>query len=84
MVGMRKTRGTPQADEELFESVANGQEPKSTGVIGTNDLGTASPSSKALEAIPGVATKTADDSSEDNWEGGGRQACGSHCAPGGS
>jgi len=32
MVGIRKTRGTPQADEEFFESVANGQEPNSSGV----------------------------------------------------
>ncbi len=70
MVGMRKTRGIPQADEEFLESVASGQEPYSPGVIGTNDLGTESLSSKALEGIPGVATKTADDSSEDTGEEG--------------
>jgi len=70
MVGMRKTRGIPQADEEFLESVASGQEPYSPGVIGTNDLGTESLSSKALEGIPGVATKVADDASEDTGEEG--------------
>ena len=58
MVGMRKTHGTPQADEEFLESVAKG----------TDDLGTESSSSKALEGIPAVDTKAADDSSEDTWE----------------
>ncbi|MCZ6867004.1 MAG: hypothetical protein O7E55_06710, partial [Chloroflexi bacterium] len=70
MVGMRKTRGIPQADEEFLESVANGQEPTPPGVVGTNDLGTESLSSKALESIPGVATKVADDASEDTGEEG--------------
>ena len=70
MVGIGKKRGTPQADEEFFESVENGQKPNSSGVIGPNDLGTESSSSKALEGIPRVATKAADDSSEDTWEGG--------------
>ena len=65
MVGMRKTRGTAQADEEFLESVGNGQEPDSSRALGTED-----PSRNALEAIPGVATKTADASSEDNWEWG--------------
>ena len=72
MVGMRKTRGTAQADEEFLESVGNGQEPNSSGIIGTNDLGTESSSSKALESIPGVDTKAADDSGEDTWEGGAK------------
>ena len=67
MVGMRKTRGTPQADEEFLESVQNGQEPDSSRALGTED-----PSSKALEGIPGVATKAVDDSGEDTWEGGAR------------
>jgi len=58
MVGMKKTRGIPQADEEFLDSVASGQEPYSPGVLGTNDLGTEPLSSKALEGIPGVATKT--------------------------
>jgi len=67
MVGMRKTRGAAQADEEFLESVGNGQEPDSSRALGTED-----PSRKALEAIPGVATKAADDSSEDTWEGGAK------------
>ncbi len=58
MVGMRKSHGIPQADEEFLESVAKG----------TDDLGTESSSSKALESIPAVDTKAADDSSEDTWE----------------
>ena len=67
---MRKTRDTPQADEEVLESVENRQEPNSSGVIGTNDLRTESSSSKALKGIPGVATKAADDPGEDNREEG--------------
>ena len=67
MVGMRKKRGTPQADAEFLESVGNGQEPDASRAIGTED-----PSRKALESIPGVDTKAADDSSEDTWEGGAK------------
>jgi len=65
MLGMRKTRGTPQADEEFFESVENGQESNSFDVKETNDQGTESSPSKALEGIPGVDTKGTDDPSED-------------------
>jgi len=70
MVGMRKTRGTPQADGEFLESVGNGQEPDASGVTETNDLGTESSSSKALEGVPRVATKDTDDPGEDTREEG--------------
>ncbi len=65
MVGIVTKRGTPQADEEFLESVGNGQEPDSSRALGTED-----PSRKAPEGIPGVATKAANDSSEDTWEEG--------------
>jgi hypothetical protein len=45
MAGMRKSRGTPQADEEFLESVGSGQEPDNSRALGTED-----PSRKALEA----------------------------------
>ena len=70
LVGMSKTRGTPQADEEFLESVENGQKPNSSSALGTNTLGTGDPSSKALEGMRGVATKGIADSGEDTWEGG--------------